>query len=197
MGGCFSAIERGAAVLSHLKDAVSAPPPTAADGGAARPIGWLPPRAADGTRQIIHGCTVTRVTDGDTVVVDRTDGLEVTVRLRGVDAPERAMPGGLAAKQAASGFCLHRQVAIAVSDVDRYGRMVGDVVLARGYTAGGERSLGLYLLREGCAWHYAAYDKRPEMAGAMAEAVAARRGLWAKPGAEPPWEYRKRVRAGQ
>ena len=167
------------------------------DAGTIPPTKPLPPRAADGTRQVLSGCTVTRVTDGDTVVVDLGGGVSLKVRLRGVDAPERAQPGGTAATAAASDFCLGRKVAIAVSDVDRYGRTVGDVVLVRGHTAGGERSLGLHLLRGGFAWHYATYDKRAEMAGAAAEAVSARRGLWAQPGAEPPWEYRKRIRGGK
>ncbi|GAB0490015.1 hypothetical protein MMPV_001244 [Pyropia vietnamensis] len=222
MGGCFSSVERGLALLSRLKAAVPTPPPSAAGGGdgggggggppspasvasgitATTTAGSIPPRRPlppaddDGTRQVISGCTVTRVADGDTVTVDVGGGVSLKVRLRGVDAPEKAQPGGPAATDAASAFCLGRRVRLAVSDVDHYGRTVGDVVLVRGHTAGAERSLGMYLLREGLVWHYAAYDKRPEMAAAAAEARAARRGVFADRSPEPPWEYRKRIRGG-
>ncbi|KAI3975068.1 hypothetical protein MKX01_005179 [Papaver californicum] len=47
------------------------------------------------------------------------------------------------------------------------------------------------MLKEGHAWHYEQYDKRPEFNKWKKEARAARIGLWASPNPQKPWEWRK------
>jgi endonuclease YncB( thermonuclease family) len=78
---------------------------------------------------------VTRVTDGDTYEVRRSIRGEVTIRLRGVDAPETSQPYGTAATRAARRYVGGKNVRIVVEDIGRYGRAVASV------EAGGE-SLG-------------------------------------------------------
>ncbi len=74
--------------------------------------------------------------------------------------------------------------------VDRYGRTVALVTV--------ETTLvNQELVRQGLAWVYARYCKRPvcrEWERLEAEAREARRGLWADPRPVPPWEFRREQR---
>ena len=76
-------------------------------------------------------------------------------------------------------------VEVRLTDADRYGRLVG-VVLLDG------KSVNLELVEAGLAWWYEQYapDDR-QLAEAEAEARAVNRGLWADPDAVPPWEWRR------
>ncbi|KAG9445460.1 hypothetical protein H6P81_016800 [Aristolochia fimbriata] len=109
------------------------------------------------------------------------------IRLRGIDAPESSMPYGKEAKQEllriVEGNCLN----IFAYEEDQYGRTVGDV-----YSNGS--FVQELMLKKGLAWHYAAYDQRPQFAKWERDARAARVGLWASPNPEKPWEWRKNRR---
>jgi len=111
------------------------------------------------------------------------------IRLRGVDAPESQMPYGKEAKQVLLNLVEGKSLRVLVYDQDRYGRTVGDIY-----------SKGVFvqevLLKKGCAWHYTAYDQRPELAMWEKEARAARVGLWASSNPQKPWEWRKNKRGG-
>lgn len=126
---------------------------------------------------------VVQVKDGDSMVV-RVGDENVGVRTFGVDCPERGMPFSARAKTFTSGLVGNREVTVVVHDVDRYGRVVGDVVLADG------RSLGRELLREGLAWYYRRYANDPGYEKLEADARAAKRGLWSEPSPIPPWKFR-------
>ncbi|XP_010257001.1 PREDICTED: staphylococcal-like nuclease CAN2 isoform X2 [Nelumbo nucifera] len=112
------------------------------------------------------------------------------IRLRGIDAPESQMPYGKEAKEELVKLVQGKRLTIYVYNEDRYGRCVGDIYCN-----------GLFvqesLLKRGCAWHYVAYDKRPELALWEKEARAARIGLWAARNPEMPWEWRKDRREGR
>jgi endonuclease YncB( thermonuclease family) len=126
---------------------------------------------------------VTRVRDGDTIEVRRT-GETIRVRVFGIDCPEHGQPWSSRARQRTADLVGNRDVTIRVKDHDRYGRTVGEVILADG------RSLGVELVREGLAWDYHFYSKDPVLARLEAEARAARRGLWADPHPVAPWDFR-------
>jgi micrococcal nuclease len=79
-----------------------------------------------------------------------------------------------------------RSVTVRERDKDRYGRMVGEVILPDG------RSLNREMVRQGCACWYSRYAPHDdELARLEAEARAAHRGLRSQPGAVPPSEWRK------
>ncbi|KAJ9545824.1 hypothetical protein OSB04_025531 [Centaurea solstitialis] len=109
------------------------------------------------------------------------------IRLRGIDAPESSMPYGKEAKEelvkVIGGNCLK----ILVFGEDRYGRAVGDIYCN-----------GIFvqelMLKKGLAWHYTAFDKRPEFEKWEKDARAKRLGLWASSNPEMPWEYRRHRR---
>ena len=126
---------------------------------------------------------VVQVKDGDSMVV-RVGDENVGVRTFGVDCPERGMPFSARAKSFTSGLVGNRDVTVVVHDVDRYGRIVGDVKLADG------RSLGRELLREGLAWYYRRYANDPDFEKLESDARAAKRGLWSDPNPIPPWKFR-------
>ncbi|MBC5992661.1 thermonuclease family protein [Pontibacter cellulosilyticus] len=127
---------------------------------------------------------VVGVKDGDTVVLLK-NGEEVTVRLFGVDTPEKNQAFGQRAKQFTSDLAFGKQVRLITHNKDRYGRTVGTIILPDG------RNLNEELIRNGYAWHYKAYSKDVNLANAEADARRFKRGLWADANPTAPWDFRK------
>jgi endonuclease YncB( thermonuclease family) len=88
---------------------------------------------------------VVGILDGDTIRVLR-GGKAVKVRLHGVDTPEKAQAFGTQARKFTSDLAFQRDVTVQIRATDRYGRLVGDVLLPDG------RSLNQELVRAGLAW---------------------------------------------
>ena len=91
---------------------------------------------------------------------------------------------------------IHPLVLVEWSKLDRYGRVIGKVVL-------GSEDVCLAQVRAGLAWHYKAYEReqtpvdRERYAQAEKEARASKRGLWRDPGPTPPWDFRHSRKPGQ
>lgn len=132
---------------------------------------------AASTAQAMTG-VVTHVTDGDTVWVREAGRKPVSVRLHGIDAPERCQDGGDAATEALSARVLKRQVRVDTHAVDGYGRLVGTVTL------GGE-DIGEWLVKQGHAWSPGYRNAPGPYADAERLARARHRGLFARPAIEP------------
>jgi endonuclease YncB( thermonuclease family) len=128
---------------------------------------------------------VVAVTDGDTIQAMR-GGKAAKIRLNGIDAPESAQAYGQKAKDYLAALCFGAVVRIAVRDVDRYGRLVGDVYSAKGAW------LNLALVRAGLAWHYKAYSRDRTLAAAELAARTGRLGLWRDKAPVAPWDWRRR-----
>jgi endonuclease YncB( thermonuclease family) len=135
------------------------------------------PRAIEGT--------VTRVFDGDTVLVADAAGDAVTVRLNGIDAPEICQPHGAQARQALEELVLGKPVTALPKGLDDHGRTLAKLV-HDGVDVGDR------LVRDGHAWSYRyKHDKGPYVAQErMAHALY--RGLHADRQALMPREFRKR-----
>ena len=133
-----------------------------------------------------HG-KVIDVHDGDTIKVLHGETKE-TIRLAGIDAPEKDQPFGLAARDWLARECQGGEIRIVESGKDRYGRTIGDVHLAG-------RWLNKALAERGYAWHYKQYSQSKDLAAAEADARKAKRGLWIDLDSPsppvPPWEWRK------
>jgi endonuclease YncB( thermonuclease family) len=131
------------------------------------------------------------VLDGDTmkVVMPDRDANLVTIRLNGVDAPEKSQRYGPEAKKFTESQVLGQNVTIVVESTDRYGRLLGDVRYQ------GKKSLEKELLKAGWAWWYNQYSNDPELADLEGESEQAKRGLWKDRSPTPPWEYRKAQKA--
>ncbi len=122
--------------------------------------------------------TVTSVVDGDTVHVSLPDGATLTVRLDGIDTPERGEPYSDRATRATRVLLLTKRVQLQGTDVDRYGRLVARVV-----TDGLDASL--QLLRDGLACHYTRYSSDAALAAAQADAQRRGAGFWAQGAPKP------------
>ncbi|RNI25655.1 thermonuclease family protein [Rufibacter latericius] len=131
-----------------------------------------------------NGYKVIGIKDGDTVELLK-DGKPLTVRLQGVDCPEKNQDFGTRARQFTSDLVFGKYVELVVENVDRYGRTVGEIILPDG------RNLNQELVKNGFAWHYTAYSKDQELARLEAEARAEKRGLWEGPSPQAPWEFRQ------
>jgi len=129
------------------------------------------------TAQAMTG-TVTHVTDGDTVWVREAGRKPVSVRLHGIDAPERCQDGGEEATEALSARVSRREVVVDTHAVDGYGRIVGTVWL------GGEDING-WLVAQGHAWSPGFRSSPGPYAEAERLARARHRGLFARPAIEP------------
>ena len=126
---------------------------------------------------------VVGITDGDTIKVLRAGRAE-TVRLQGVDAPEKRQAYGERARRFAADLSFDRTVVVRATGRDRNGRLLGEVVLPDG------RSLNQELVRAGYAWWFRKYSRDVRLARLEEEARQGRRGLWADQAPEPPWEIR-------
>ena len=138
--------------------------------------------------------TVIRVTDGDTLAVQATEGQQVRIRLYGIDCPEGGQPYGREATEVTRFLSLGRQVEIEELGQDRYRGAIAIVRLPDGMTIQ-ER-----LLMKGAAWVFPRYCTRPECETWRELERAARAadvGLWRASEPIPPWEWRSSARNAQ
>ena len=142
---------------------------------------------------------VVAVADGDTLtVLDAAERLH-KVRLSAIDAQERRQPYGERAKQHLLRLAHGRSVLVRWHKRDRYGRIVGRVLLSDCASArcSFAKDAALEQLRAGLAWHFTRYaseqpgDERLQYAGTEREARARREGLWAQAEPVPPWLFRR------
>ena len=139
---------------------------------------------------------VTRVADGDTLTVrEKGSNNKIKIRLLGIDAPELKMDGGNESQRhlenlIRSGNNQVRIYYLSKKKFDRYGRIIGKVVT-------NDIDVNRQMVLDGHAWFYRNYQKdvmpkdRVLYQESMYEAQRAKRGLWAQPNPEEPWEWRK------
>ncbi len=135
---------------------------------------------------------VVSVTDGDTIKVLDPGGRQVKIRLYGIDTPEKKQAFGQAATKHTANMIAGKVVEIEVVDKDRYGRIVGIVLI-------GGKNVNQELVRDGYAWVYKQYCKKQECREWQAleqAAKASRLGLWLDPAPMAPWDWRRGQRQG-
>lgn len=147
---------------------------------------------------------VTHVSDGDTLWVRPAGGAvtgdkvgakgpagagdAVKIRFQGIDAPEICQSGGAAAQAALKARVLRQTVTVQSSRFDDYGRMLARIDVG---TTQGADDLGAWMVSQGHAWSYR-YRNSPGPYAAQEQAArAAKRGVWAVPGAIEPSVFRK------
>lgn len=138
----------------------------------------------------IRSGRVVGVVDGDTVDLLTAEHEQVRIRLAGIDAPEKAQPFGQRSKQKMSDLVFGKDAQVEFTKRDRYGRIIGKVLVN-----GRDASLGL--LDAGLAWHYKKYageqsaSDRATYASAEDTAKASRVGLWRDELPTAPWDWRR------
>lgn len=147
-------------------------------------------RAAQAQRQAPaqQACTITRVTDGDTVHASchrPKRNHRIRIRLKGIDAPESDQAYGQAATERLRNLCLYQTVDIPRRPTkDRYKRVLADLH-CRGQDA------GEYMVSAGYAWYYRGTARQyPKLVQLEAQAKQGGWGLWAQPHPTPPWTWR-------
>ena len=145
-------------------------------------LSWLPfCVTADQFSGLVVG-----VSDGDTIkVLDEMKQIH-TVRLMGIDAPEKTQAFGQASKQALSNLVYMKPVSVEWEKKDKYGRTVGKVLTLEGVDACKEQ------LIHGMAWHYKKYIKeqpsedREVYSSAEMKAQSEHLGVWIDETPVPP-----------
>lgn len=141
---------------------------------------------------VIQGLVVA-IQDGDTLTVLDEGKTQHKIRLTGIDAPEKKQPFGQRSKESLSNLVYRREVLVDWHKLDRYGRVLGKVVL-------GNRDINLAQVEAGLAWHYVEYarEQTPPDRALYSQAEAHAReghvGLWSEPVPTAPWAFRKSKR---
>ena len=78
--------------------------------------------------ETFHEVKVVKIVDGDSLTL-LVNSQQYSIRLSDIDTPERKQPFGTRAKQALSELAFGKQAQVAQVTVDRYGRIVGRVLL--------------------------------------------------------------------
>jgi micrococcal nuclease len=112
----------------------------------------------------------------------------VTIRLNGIDAPEKGQAYGHRSREFVSLQVFGTDVTVQTYGRDKHGRTIGDVYLPDGMMLNKE------LVKEELAWWYCKYSVDQLLAQLEIEAREAKRGLWQDPKPVPPWVFRKRQR---
>lgn len=145
---------------------------------------------------------VLRVFDGDgfltRVLSPRQDAeKEFTVRFGFIDAPEMEQPGGQEAKDFLEGLIGGQWVDLSIlikadigSIFDRHGRVVA-VPYLKQMTPNHCRNIELEMILNGWAWVLERYGPDQRYLQALEDARQHRRGIWARDGNIPPWEFKR------
>lgn len=134
------------------------------------------------------GGKVIGVKDGDTIEI-LINNSPVRIRLYGIDCPEKTQPYGTRAKEFTSQLAYGKTVTLREHGKDRYGRVIGEVILPDG------RSLNEEILKAGFAWVYRSYTKDAALLGYEENARKQQLGLWKDASPLAPWEFRRGGRA--
>ncbi len=128
---------------------------------------------------------VTGVLDGDSIVMLDQSGRKYTIRLFGIDTPERGQAYADTARNLMRKMVLGESVGVVKIEIDRFNRTVGTVYLD-------DTNINLAMVAGGHAWWYRRYAPHDRLLeAAQQEAREADRGLWALPDPVPPWEWRR------
>ncbi|MGI9265245.1 MAG: thermonuclease family protein [Gammaproteobacteria bacterium] len=131
-----------------------------------------------------------RIFDGDSFIATRSNGVEIEIRLFGIDAPERHQPWSRKSREALGELLRDTDFSVSTVTIDRYDRTVAVVTLPDG------RQVNSEMIRAGHAWVYRRYTDDDVMLALEDQAKKNKLGLWRLPPAEriPPWEWRSQKR---
>jgi micrococcal nuclease len=127
--------------------------------------------------------TIIRVIEGDTYIFLTATG-SFTVRMLGIDAPERDQPFSRESSEFLSEY-LNKQAITKINGTDNEDRSVGTLFV-------NGSNINLLSIREGYAWHYKRYSADKDYAAAEEYAQRNKLKIWSLPKPIPPWTWRQR-----
>lgn len=132
--------------------------------------------------QVLRG-TVLWIIDGDTILLRRGDKL-TSIRLWGIDAPEKKQSGGEDATRHLIKLIGRKRVKIITAGIGRYGRIIGKI-----YCNG--KFVNLEMVKAGHAWWHQKYcPAETVFKEAEAKARENRLGLWKEANPIRPGHFR-------
>lgn len=145
---------------------------------------------------------IIRVIDGDTLDI-AAEGKTLRVRLRGIDAPEKAQPWGSESLQMLKGFLGDSSVCLSLYGQDRFGRELAELSVDGQIPASVSKmpcsvSINRLMVKNGGAWVYRYQGKAIEkdLLPFESKARSSRAGLWATDDPTPPWQWRAQNNLG-
>jgi len=126
---------------------------------------------------------VVRIADGDSLTVIGSDGVELSIRLRGVDAPELGQRHGLQAKEALQELLSSGTLTLSHLGKGKYGRYIANVFI-------GDTWVNKELVAAGHAWCDQVNAFAQELFDIQRQARARHWGLWSDSDPVPPWIWR-------
>ena len=119
--------------------------------------------------------SVVGIADGDTITILDATKAQYKIRLAGIDAPEKKQDFGNVPKRSLSDMVFNQQVKVDWDKSDRYGRLVGKVLL-------NGKDVNLEQIRLGMAWYYRKYKNElvfdDRISYPQAEEDAMKKSLW-------------------
>lgn len=141
------------------------------------------PKGQNPAPEPLNTCQIKYVIDGDTIACTN----DLRIRLCGIDAPEIKQPLGTEAKQALTDLVAGRTLAIAIVDIDRYGRAIAEITT--------DQNVNVEMARSGFAHHYPQYSSscpsKNKIIEAESEAKRKTLGVWGDERSVKPWDWRK------
>lgn len=131
---------------------------------------------------------VTRIIDGDSILVTDSKSVEYEVQLEGIDAPEIKQDFGKESTEGLSKLLKDKTVRITWKSKDNFERLLAQVY-------DGDKHINMEMIKTGMAWHFKRYNQDEELAKAETAAKEAKKGLWAAESPVAPWDYRKENKA--
>lgn len=130
-------------------------------------------------------CVAVKIADGDSFSC-RSKRRTISVRLEGIDAPEKGQAYSKQSRQALNKLIYKQKVTLKNTSKDKYGRTLATVY-------SGSLNVNLTMIENGYAWHYKRYSHNPQYAAAQQHAQQHRRGLWSDKGRIiQPEDWRKK-----
>ncbi len=126
---------------------------------------------------------ILKVKDGDTFDYLDCNSVIHTVRIAGIDTPEKGQPFANKAKEKLSSLLHSGQITLLRTGSGNHKRMAMEVFVDG-------IDVNLELVRCGLAWREPRFDKSGKYIQAEADAKKAKLGLWSDPSSIAPWEYR-------
>jgi endonuclease YncB( thermonuclease family) len=140
--------------------------------------------------EVLISATVTRVVDGDTIVVIDSSNQQREIRLEGIDAPEHGQAFGEQSTVHLIELVRAKEVKLDCTGQQSYGRFVCKVFLPS------DEDVDLDQIKAGMAWHYKQFQRLQNATDRTTYGVAedaARRahlGLWSQSNPVQPQDFR-------
>lgn len=126
---------------------------------------------------------ILKVKDGDTFDYLDCNGEIHTVRMAGIDTPEKGQPFANKAKEKLSTLLKSGKITMLRTGSGNHHRLAMEVFV-------NGVDVNLELVKCGLAWREPRFDKSGKYIQAETEAKRAKLGLWSDPTSIAPWEYR-------